>query len=92
MDFLYQNLLYISGAATMGYMLAGVYFLRFWARTRDGFFLSFAAAFWLMAANQAAVAFAEGDGDEVAWIYMLRLCAFILIILAIVGKNLRARG
>ncbi len=81
---------FISGAIAMGYVVAGVFFLRFWRRTRDSLFAIFALAFWLLAANSAAfplagMSRAQGEG----WVYLFRLAAFILIILAILGKNMR---
>ena len=79
---------YVSGAITMGYLVAGLFFLRFWARTRDGLFVAFACAFWLLALNQLLVALSGTPREEQTWIYLLRLLAFVLIIAAIVRKNL----
>jgi hypothetical protein len=36
---------FVAGAVTMGFAVAGLFFLRFWRRTTDGLFLAFAAAF-----------------------------------------------
>ncbi|WP_436040821.1 DUF5985 family protein [Rhizobium sp. LjRoot98] len=33
-----------------------MFFIRFWRRTRDALFAAFAAAFWLLALNQALLA------------------------------------
>lgn len=83
---------FVTGAITMGHLIGGLFFLRFWARTRDGLFLSFAAAFVLMALNQALLAF-SGDPNEVqSWIYLVRLAAFILIIIAVLRKNFGSRA
>lgn len=81
---------FISGAIAMAYLIAGVFFLRFWRRTRDTLFLIFAIAFWLLSANSAAFALAGVSRGE-GWVYLFRLAAFILIILAILGKNTRAK-
>ncbi|HLM42515.1 MAG TPA: DUF5985 family protein, partial [Myxococcaceae bacterium] len=70
----------------------GLFFLRFWTRTREGLFAAFAAAFWLLALNQALVAISAIPREEQTWFYLLRLAAFLIIIGAIVGKNLRARS
>jgi hypothetical protein len=43
---------FLSGAVTFAHVLAALYFLRFWRRTRDRLFLSFALAFVLFALNQ----------------------------------------
>ncbi|MDF2766050.1 MAG: hypothetical protein K0S81_3044 [Rhodospirillales bacterium] len=79
---------FLAGAITMGHLAIGLFFLRFWRRTRDRLFLIFAFAFWLLAANQAAVALSNVPREEQSSIYLLRLAAFTLIILAIVSKNL----
>jgi hypothetical protein len=81
---------FVSGAIAMGFLVIGLFFLRFWRRTHDGLFLIFAIAFWLLTANGAAFALA-GIARGEAWVYLLRLVAFILIIAAILSKNLRTR-
>jgi hypothetical protein len=83
---------FVWGLITMGYAVAGLFFLRFWTRTREGLFAAFAAAFWLLALNQALVAISAIPREEQTWFYLLRLAAFLIIIGAIVGKNLRARS
>ncbi|HEX8569173.1 MAG TPA: DUF5985 family protein [Caulobacteraceae bacterium] len=83
---------FVSGMIAMGYIVAGLLFLRFWRRTGDGLFAVFAAAFWLFALNQALVALLGVEGDERGWIYLLRLAAFSLIIAAVLRKNLGSRG
>jgi hypothetical protein len=81
---------FVSGLITMGFVIAGLFFLRFWTRTRDLLFASFAAAFWLLAANQALVAVLDIPRDERSWIYLLRVAAFAMIIAAVVWKNRRS--
>ncbi|HYF23318.1 MAG TPA: DUF5985 family protein [Caulobacteraceae bacterium] len=83
---------FVGGLIAMGYAVAGVFFLRFWSRTRDGLFLAFAVAFWLMALNQALVVILNIPREEQSWIYLLRLAAFVLIIFAILKKNLGGRS
>ena len=78
---------FVSGLITMGFVIAGVFFLKFWMRTRDALFAAFALAFWLLAANQGIVAFLRIPREELTWVYLLRLAAFSLIVAAIVYKN-----
>lgn len=82
---------FVSGLITMGYVTAGLFLLRFWARTRDGLFLAFAAAFWLLAANQGLLTIYTGRREEETSLSLLRLAAFGLIIVAIAAKNRQAR-
>ena len=80
---------FVSGLITMGFFVSGLFFIRFWARTRDMLFAAFAAAFWLLAANQALLALSNLPVEEKSWMYLLRLAAFVIIILAIALKNRR---
>lgn len=86
-----MSLFVLSGAITMGYAIAGLFFLRFWRRTRDNLFFIFCVAFWLLALNQAILAFGNIPVEESSWVYLLRLAAFSLIILAIAMKNVQAK-
>jgi hypothetical protein len=79
---------FLSGLTTMGFAAGGLFFAGFWRRTRDGLFAAFGIAFWLLAANQAAVSLLGIPREEQSWVYLLRLAAFALIILAILRKNL----
>lgn len=77
-----------TGALTFGYLIAGLFFLRFWRRTDEPLFLSFAIAFGLMALNQLALTFLPIPKDESHFVYLIRILAFALIAYAIVRKNL----
>ena len=81
---------FLSGAITAGFVVAGFFFLRFWKRTHESLFLSFAAAFWLLGLGQALLAFTDIPVEERSWLYLLRLAAFSLILVSIWRKNRRA--
>lgn len=83
---------FASGLITMGFLVAGLFFLKFWSRSRDRLFLAFAAAFWLLALNQALLAIAGIPREEQSWLYLLRLAAFTLICVAIIYKNAARSG
>ena len=80
---------FLSGAITAGFVIAGLFFLRFWKRTHEGLFLAFALAFWLLGLGQALLAFTNIPVEERSWLYLLRLAAFSLILCAIWLKNRR---
>ena len=82
---------FASGMITMGFVVGGLFFLRFWVKTRDGLFGAFALAFWLLALNQALPILYGLEREEQSWVYLLRVAGFSLIILSIVQKNLRRR-
>lgn len=81
---------FLSGAITMGFVVAGFFFLRFWKRTRESLFLAFAAAFWLLGLGQAVLTFTDIPVEERSWVFLLRLAAFSLILVSIWRKNRRA--
>lgn len=80
-------MLFTAGAMTAGFAIAGLFFLRFWARTRDTLFAAFAVAFWLMALNQAVAGFSRHAQEENSAAYLLRLAAFLIIIIAVLSKS-----
>jgi hypothetical protein len=82
---------FLSGAITLGFLVAGLFLLRFWRKTRDGLFLAFAMAFALLGVGQAVQALASIPQEERSYIYLIRLAAFTLILVAIFRKN-RASG
>jgi len=79
--------IFLSGAVTMGYAVAALFFLRFWKRTRDRLFLAFAMAFLLLVLNGVLLAMANVPIENRAPLYLPRLAAFALIIWAIVQKS-----
>jgi hypothetical protein len=82
---------FLSGAVTFGFVVAGLFFLRFWRRTRDRLFLAFATAFMLLALNQALAQWLGAADERVGYTYVLRVIGFLLILAAIVDKNVHRR-
>jgi hypothetical protein len=82
---------FVSGALGAGYLVAAVFFVRFWRSSRDRLFLAFAAAFALMATAQVLLLVADGSHEWDGHVYLPRLAAFVIIILAILAKNLSPR-
>jgi hypothetical protein len=80
------------GLAAMGYLVAAVFFAKFGARTGDSLFHWFGSAFGLLALEQTLLAWEGVPREEQTWLYLLRLGAFVLIIIAVVRKNRRARA
>lgn len=80
-------LAFLSGAVTLGFATAALFFLRFWRDTRDELFLAFAVAFLLLGAAQAILALGGIPDEQRSWVYLVRLVAFLTIILAILRKN-----
>lgn len=78
---------FLSGAVSFGFLICGLFFLRFWRRTRDGLFVAFALAFALLGIVQATLSLANIPTEERAPIYLFRLLAFVIILFAIFRKN-----
>jgi hypothetical protein len=82
---------FLAGAVTLGYLVAGAFFLRFWRKTRDRLFLAFGVAFGLLSVNQVlAIAIDAGD-ENVVYAYLLRVLGFLLILVAVADKNISVR-
>jgi hypothetical protein len=79
--------LFLWGAAALGCAAVGLFFLRFWRETRDRFFVIFALAFWVLAADWLALAVVNPPSESRHYFYILRLVAFVAIIAAIIDKN-----
>jgi len=83
---------FLSGALTMGFVVGGLFFLRFWRKTADRLFLAFAAAFLLLALNQALALWLGAADERVGYTYLLRVLGFVCILSAIIDKNLVTKG
>ncbi|MCW7542104.1 DUF5985 family protein [Aquabacterium sp. A7-Y] len=81
----------LMGAIAMASVVAAMFFLRFWRRTHDRFFLLFALAFLLDAINRVTLGLDQQPEEQAPLFYLVRLFSFGLILLAIVDKNLRGR-
>lgn len=87
---------FIIGATAMACAIAGLFFLRFWRDAGDRLFAIFALAFWLFGGTRVALALLSrqddsgilpGSGEHELSIYLVRLAAFVLILIAIIDKN-----
>lgn len=80
---------FIFGLIATTSLVAALFFLRFWRRTRDFLFASFAIAFLLQAATAVAMVFVpDANPDSFhPWIYLAQLCTYLVILAAIVRKN-----
>ena len=75
----------IGSIAAMSLVIA-LFFLRFWRKTGDRFFLFFALSFSIEALNRGLMV-SVGWLENSPAFYMIRLLAYSLIIVAILDKN-----
>lgn len=80
--------LMLLGAIAMASWVAGLFFLRFWRDTRDRLFLYFAISFLVEGVNRAALGMSADPNEGRPFFYFVRLLSFLLILIAIVQKNL----
>ena len=81
--------LMISGGLGVAYFIAAMFFMKFWSTTRDRLFGFFAAAFAILALQRLLLPFIPPDMSSA--LYVVRVIAFLLIIVAIVDKNRASR-
>jgi hypothetical protein len=79
----------LVGAIVMAAAVIALFFLRYWRQTRDRFFLYFSLAFMLEATQRLLGAMRPVDAPDAPLYYLIRLAAYALILVAIIGKNRR---
>lgn len=78
---------FLRGALVMGCAVAGLFFLRFYRQTQDRLFLFFASAFWVLGLNWVVLAFYRVEHEARHYTFVIRLVAFVIILLGIADKN-----
>jgi uncharacterized protein DUF5985 len=81
---------FLWGMLAMASTVVSLLFLRYCRVTRDRLFLYFSAAFLAIALNYVFLALIEPNTEDRYLAYCVRLLAFVLILVGIVDKNLRA--
>ena len=81
------TLLFVAGALTAGYLVVALFFLSFWRESRDRLFCFFAGAFVLLALQRVALTWALVNEQNSTFYYVLRLVAFVLLLIGILDKN-----
>ena len=78
---------FLSGLIVALAIVAALAFLRFWRQSRDRLFGFFAGAFVLYGINHVLLTFNPRDSEIRPYLYLVRLAAFVLIIIGILDKN-----
>ena len=82
---------FLAGAVALGFLVCACFFLRFWRRTNEGLFLSFALAFLLLGVGQTVLALGNIPTEERGSLFLIRLAAFLLILVGIWRANRKHR-
>lgn len=78
---------FVSGAMAVAAIVIGFFFTQFYKKLEDRFFLLFAVSFYILALERVVLLFYQAKNETQPAIYLIRLLAFIIIIVAIVDKN-----
>jgi hypothetical protein len=87
MDTTAQLHAFLLGAASTASAVAGLFFLKFWKKSRERLFGIFAVAFWVLSVNWLLLATGHPTDETRHYFYVIRLIAFLLIIAGIIDKN-----
>ena len=80
---------FLAGVLATSYLVAGLFFLRFWRKTGDRLFAYFAAAFALLAVQRTMLPFVGSDTTLYVLLYAVRALAFLGLAAGILDKNRR---
>lgn len=78
---------FLAGATTIASWTIALFFLRFWKDTRDRLFAMFAVSFWLLGLIRLGLVLMGPVSESHTLLYLVRLAAYVLIVVAIVDKN-----
>jgi hypothetical protein len=84
---------FIFGLIATTSLVAALFFLRFWHRTRDLLFAAFALAFLFQGGTAIAMVYIHDANPDSfhSWMYVTQLCTYLLILAAILRKNRGAK-
>lgn len=82
---------FVAGAIVTMSLAIAVFQTRFWLKTKDRLFVFFAIAFVLFAINRTALSIVADESETRTYLYVVRLIAFVLILIGIWDKNRRGR-
>jgi len=72
---------FLYGMNTMGFLVAGLFFWRFWRKSADNLFIAFSDQFFHAIAAAPSLSY--------NWSFFFRLAGFGLLIFAVLRKNLK---
>lgn len=81
--------IFFSGVMFTTFAASGLFFFRFWKKTLERFFLYFSFACWMISFERIPIMIYSTDLEAHSWIYLFRLTAFLLILMAAYQANKR---
>lgn len=89
-DLIFLKVALWASAGTL-FVVAALFFARFYRDTSDRLFVFFGLAFFTLGAQYWLLALLSVPDEAKHWLYLVRLVAFLLIVVAIADKNQRSR-
>lgn len=83
---------FVVGATAMACWTVMLFFLRFWKDTGDRLFAMFSGAFLLLGVTRVGLTIFRDPTEGDTYWYLVRLAAYVLILVAIVDKNRQKSG
>lgn len=79
---------FLQGATMLAGFAIALFFVRYWRDTGERLFGVFAVAFAVFAASRIVLFALDTDSEARTWVYGMRALTFLMIIVAILDKNL----
>ncbi|MGQ0844011.1 MAG: DUF5985 family protein [Sporichthyaceae bacterium] len=81
---------FLQGATMLAGFAIALFFVRYWRDTGERLFGVFALAFAIFASSRIVLFALDTDSEARTWVYGMRALTFLMIIVAILDKNLTA--
>jgi hypothetical protein len=86
---------FLSGIWMATFAASGVFFLKFYRSSKDRLYLYFCLSCWLLSGERLILFFQQDAFQSIrspvveshAWVYFIRLAAFLTILIAVIEKN-----
>jgi len=83
---------FLWGALCLAALIIALFFWRFWTQSHDRLFVFFSLAFCTLSLHWLGLAIVNPLTESRHYLFVLRLLAFLLILVAIIDKNRRAKS
>ncbi len=82
--------IFLSGIIFATFAASGLFFYKFARRAKEPFFLMFASACFMLAMERLPLLVFGPEAEGRPWVFLMRLTAFLLIIVSFVRANKKA--
>lgn len=79
--------MFLLGVLAMGDLMAAMFFLKYWTRTKDRFFFYFTVSFGVEVVCRYLLMYTTFNSESEPLVYSLRLLSYAIILVGIADKN-----